>query len=123
MFHSPYARKSYGIHINNEVMPFVEALSYHTSNHYSDERVKREISLTEPQPYDVVSRLVEMNTHEYSSHRHSRKKRSISATYSQCNTMAVVYLDRNDEVFLKSLEPHPVVIPTPYLTFWGLVKL
>lgn len=123
LFHSPASRRSYGIHINDETKPFVEALAYEYS-HFSNPRQKRNVNnqgLVDS--YAGIERTSEFNHTEHSAGKQFRHKRSPSAIYSQCSTTAVAYLKKNDQIFLKSLEFSSIIIPKPYLTFWGLVKL
>ena len=114
MFHGPSARKSYGIHVNDETVPFIESLSF---DNIRNTRRKRSVDqhTNDADPYDSTAVDPERTL--------SREKRSRYASYSQCNTMAVRYLRKNDEVFLKSLEFARTVIARGYLTFWGMAKL
>lgn len=113
LFHSPYFRKSFGIHINDETKPYIEALSFGSTTH-GVRRYKRRAELLDPDPYADL----------YAADQHRiRHRRSEYLEYSQCNTMAIAYIKKNDQVFLKSLESKRSVIPKEYLTFWGLVKL
>ena len=117
MFHGPTARKSYGIHVNDETVPFIESLSF---DQIREPRNKRGAAPYDPDPYAQTNTDQASVVPETPVGRH---KRAHYASYSQCNTLAVRYLDKNDEVFLKSLEFARTVIPRGYLTFWGMAKL
>ena len=98
LFHGPSVRKSFGLHVNDELVPFVEAASFEIL----PGRKKRSIA---PSTYRE-----KRSTHNY-------------YPYNQCNTQAVTFLKRNDKVFVRSIEKGRSIIVMRPLTFFGLVRL
>ena len=94
MFHGSSARKSFGIYLNDDIVPVVESLSFNVLP--VERRGKRGVESHHIPEY---------------------------VTYNQCNTQGVLYIKKNDKLCIQSMDLDRAVITQRPLTFFGLAKL